>query len=128
MPASVKNIKYPMAGTKNEEVSIGIYNLSDKSTIFLKTEADFEYLTNIAWGPAEKFVYVAVLNRDQNHMKLNQYDVATGDFIKTLLEEDDPTYVEPLNPMIFLDEKEQDFLWLSRREEFMHLYHFDANG
>ena len=86
--AEANNIKYPMAGMKSHHVTLGIYNLESQKTIFVKTgEPKEQYLTNIAWGPEDKFIYIAILNRDQNHMKLNKYDVKTGDFVKTLFEE-----------------------------------------
>src|SRR5438445_3285640 len=84
-PASNNNIKYPMAGDKSHEVTVGIYNVRTGKTIFLKTgEPKDQYLTNIAWSPNEEHVYISVLNRDQNQLKLNSYNVASGLFEKTL--------------------------------------------
>jgi dipeptidyl-peptidase-4 len=37
----------------------------------------------------KKYIFIAVINRDQNHMWLNKYDATTGDFVKTLFEEID---------------------------------------
>ena len=71
-PAQAKPIKYPMAGDKSHEVTVGVYDLASRKTVFLQTgEPKEQYLTNISWSPDEKSIYVAVLNRDQNHMKLN---------------------------------------------------------
>ena len=39
-----------------------------------------------AWSPDDKSVFIAVLNRAQNHMKLNQFDAASGAFVKTIFE------------------------------------------
>src|SRR5690606_19467683 len=84
-PATVRNIKYPMAGGKSHHVTVGVYNLATGKTTFLKTgEPAEQYLTNISWSPDEKSIYVAIVNREQNHMKLNQYNAASGDFVKTL--------------------------------------------
>jgi dipeptidyl-peptidase-4 len=46
-------------------------------------------------------------------MMLNQYDAATGDFIKTIFEEKDEKYVEPLVPMLFLKTDPSKFIWQS---------------
>ena len=74
-----------------------------QSTVYLQTgEPAEQYLTNIAWSPDDRFIFIAVLNRGQNHMKLNQYDAVTGAFVKTLFEEKDDKYVEPLVPMLFV--------------------------
>jgi dipeptidyl-peptidase 4 len=128
-PAQNKNIKYPMAGDKSHHVTLGIYDVKANKTTFVKTEGDKEqYLTNIAWSPDEKSIYIAVLNRGQNHMRLNQYDVATGNIIKTLFEEKDEKWVEPLNPMLFVKNNPNQFIWQSRRDGFNHFYLYDVSG
>lgn len=128
-PAKNENIKYPMAGDKSHQVTVGVYNAVTKTMVYLKTGEPVEqYLTNIAWSPDDKYVYIAVLNRGQNHMKLNQYDVVTGDFIKTLFEEKDDKYTEPLVPMLFLKNNPARFIWQSNRDGWNHLYLYDING
>ena len=128
-PAKNENIKYPMAGDKSHQVTVGVYNAETRSVVYLKTGEPVEqYLTNIAWSPDDKFIYIAVLNRGQDHMKLNQYDAATGDFIKTLFEERDDKYVEPLVPMLFLKNNASQFIWQSNRDGWNHLYLYDTAG
>jgi dipeptidyl-peptidase-4 len=128
-PAHNVNIKYPMAGDKSHQVTVGVYNAETKTVVYLKTGAPVEqYLTNIAWSPDDKYVYIAVLNREQNHMKLNQYDAVTGEFIKTLFEEKDDKYVEPLVPMLFLKNDPSKFIWQSNRDGWNHLYLYDLKG
>jgi len=69
--STLENIKYPMAGETSEEVTVGIFNPQTKKTVFLKTgEPKEQYLTNVTWSPDEKQIYIAVLNRDHNHLKL----------------------------------------------------------
>jgi dipeptidyl-peptidase-4 len=128
-PAENKNIKYPMAGNKSHYVTLGVYNLKTNSTIYLKTEGPKDqYLTNIEWSPDGKFIYIAVLNREQNHMKLNEYDASSGNFVRTLFEEKDEKYVEPMHPLVFVKNNPKQFLWLSRRDGFYHLYLYNING
>ncbi|MEY4925996.1 MAG: hypothetical protein RI894_432 [Bacteroidota bacterium] len=128
-PAKNTNIKYPMAGDKSHQVTVGIYNTEAKTTLYLKTgEPAEQYLTNIAWSPDDKFVYIAVLNRAQNHLKFNQYDAATGNFVKTLFEEKDDKYVEPLVPMLFVKNNPKQFIWQSNRDGWNHLYLYDTDG
>jgi dipeptidyl-peptidase-4 len=127
-PAENTNIKYPMAGNKSHYVTLGIYDMFSGKTWYIKTEGDKEqYLTNIQWSPTEKFIYIAVLNRAQNHMKLNEYEVATGNFVRTVVEEKDEKYVEPLNPMYFV-KNEKQFIWMSRRDGYTHAYLYNING
>ncbi|MEH0155350.1 DPP IV N-terminal domain-containing protein [Limibacter armeniacum] len=128
-PATVNNIKYPMAGMKSHHVRLGIYNVATGDTVFVKTgEPKEQYLTNVAWGPEEKFIYIAVLNRAQNHLKLNQYDVATGDFVKTILEEKDDKYLSILHPMMFVPNSPNEFLWRSERNGYEHIYRYNLDG
>lgn len=127
--ATVKNVKYPMAGMKSHEVTLGVYNLQSGETVFLKTgEPKEQFLTNVAWSPDEKSIFIAVLNREQNHMRLNQYNAITGDFVKTLFEEKSDKYVEPLEPMAFLNTNPNQFIWQSKRDGWNHVYLYNVDG
>jgi dipeptidyl-peptidase-4 len=128
-PATVDMIKYPMAGDKSHEVTIGVYNTATEKTIWLKTglPAD-QYLTNIAWSPDDRTILVAVLNRAQNHMWLNKYDAESGELIKTLFEEAQEKYVEPLVPALFIPGNSGQFIWQSNRDGWNHLYLYDTAG
>lgn len=127
--ASVENIKYPMAGMASHHVTVGVYNPSTGTVVFLKTGEPVEqYLTNISWSPDEKYIFIAVLNRDQDHLCLNQYNATTGEFVKTLFEETDKEYVEPLHGLTFLKSAPSHFIWQSRRDGWNHLYLYDTEG
>ena len=131
--AEVRNIKYPMAGMKSHEVTVGVYNTITGKTLYLDTRRDTTvheremYLTNIAWSPDEKYVFIAKVNREQNHMWLEQYDATTGALVKVLFEEENPRYVEPCEPMIFTPKGDQ-FLWYSMRDGYKHLYLYNLDG
>lgn len=127
--AELNSIRYPMAGMISHHVTVGIFNVQSGQTMFLKTgEPKEQYLTNIAWSPDQKYIFIAVINRDQNHMKLNQYDVATGEFVKTLFEEKSDRYVEPQSPMTFIPGNNNQFIWLSQRDGFNHMYLYNIDG
>ena len=128
-PATPDMIRYPMAGKASHQVKVGIFEASSKSVIELKTGfPSDQYLTNIAWDPNEEMVYVAVLNREQNHMQLNQYSAFTGDFIKTLFEEKSTKYVEPEHPVQFVTGQPDLFIWQSERDGYNHLYLYNRQG
>jgi dipeptidyl-peptidase-4 len=128
-PAKNKNIKYPMAGNKSHYVTLFVYDLSKKTSTQIKTEGPKEqYLTNVSWSPDEKKIYIAVLNREQNHYKLNEYDALTGVFVKTLFEEKDEKYTEPSNPMLFVKNNPKQFIWQSRKDGFNHFYLYNVDG
>ncbi len=128
-PAVNKNIKYPFAGTKNHTVTLGVYNPSTQKTTFLETHPEVDhYLTSVTWSPDEKHIYIALLSRNQKHMELNQYDAVSGKLIKTLFKEDDAKYVEPQHELYFVPGKNNEFIWWSQRDGFMHLYRFNTDG
>ena len=127
--AELKNEKYPMAGMKSHEVTLGVYTVATGKTVYLKTgEPAEQYLTSVTWSPDEKYIFIGVLNRGQNHLKLNQYDASTGDFIKTLFEEKNERYVEPSDPLYFLPNDPTKFLYVSQKSGWKHLYLYDING
>ncbi len=128
-PAKADLIKYPMAGDKSHHVTLGVYNVATHKTTWITTTGPQEqYLTNIAWSPDDKYVFIAIVNRAQNHMWLNQYDAATGEFVKTLFEETDDKYTEPLEPMLFVRNNPAQFIWQSNRDGWNHLYLYDISG
>lgn len=127
--ATVENMKYPMAGMKSHHVTLGVFNPKRGIVHYLKTgEPAEQYLTNISWSPDEKYIFVAVVNRAQDHLWLNQYDASTGDFVKTLFEETDKEYVEPLHELSFLKTRPDQFVWQSRRDGWNHLYLYNIDG
>ena len=128
-PALNENIKYPMAGGTSHQVTVGIYNTAINATTYIRTGFPLDqYLTNIAWSPDDKWIYIAVLNRAQNLMKLNQYNAITGELAKTLFEEKDDKYVEPLVPVLFVKNNPGQFIWQSNRDGWNHLYLYDDKG
>ncbi len=128
-PVTSKNIKYPMAGNASHQVKIYVKDYIKDRQFELQLGSTLDmYYTNIAWSPDEEYIYVAVVNRDQNEMKLNSYDATTGTFLRTLFTETNPKYVEPEKPMVFLPKMPSQFLWFSKRDGYNHLYLYDLKG
>lgn len=127
-PAENRNIKYPMAGNKSHEVTLGVFDVKTQTKKFLNIEGDKEqYLTCVTWSPDSKYIFVAVLNRAQNYMKLNQYDAESGNFVKTIFEEKSDKYVEPQHDLVFLPNSNKDFIWQSQRTGFNHLFWYNTD-
>lgn len=129
MPAQARMIRYPFAGAASHHVTVGVYDVATRKTVWLQTgtPAD-QYLTNIAWTPDDRFILVAVVNRAQDHLWLRQYDAATGALVRTLFEETSDKWVEPEKPAAFVPGSPDRFIWQSEREGFNHLYLYDLKG
>lgn len=120
---------YPMAGTPSHQVTIGIYDLGSRQTIYLKTGLPAEkYLTNITWTPDSREIFVAEVNREQTQCDLIAYSPETGKPLRTLLSETSPVYVEPMRPALFVPGAPDQFVWQSRRDGWKHLYLYDMKG
>lgn len=127
--AEVENTKYPMAGMTSHQVTLGVYDLENGKTVFMKTgEPTDHYLTSVTWDPSGYYIYIAILNREQNHLKLNKYDVKTGELASTLFEEKNSKYVEPENPLYFLPDDPNYFIWQSERDGWNHMYLYKNTG
>jgi dipeptidyl-peptidase-4 len=61
-------------------------------------------------------------------MKLNKYNVSDGSLVKTLFEEKNEKYVEPLFPLTFLPNKSDRFIYLSRNNGYNHAFLYDISG
>ena len=121
--ATAKPIKYPMAGMTSHQVTLHIYNIATGKEIVVKTgEPAEQYLTAITWNPDNKRIYIGILNRQQNHLKFNEYSAVTGDFIQTIFEDRDEQYVEPQGPAYFLPNNPDQFIWKAQRDGYYHLY------
>jgi dipeptidyl-peptidase-4 len=128
-PATVKMVKYPFAGNTSHHVTLGVYNINVGKIIYLKTgEPKEQYLTNITWSPDEKYIYINIVNRAQNHTCLNKYNASTGEFVNTLFEEKNDKYVEPQHPLYFVNDNPNEFIYWSQRDGYTHLYLYNSDG
>lgn len=128
-PGELISIKYPMAGQTSETAKVGIFNLITRKTAFISPLHGKEnYLTNLTWTPDNKYVMIAEVNRDQNHMWLHAFDAQTGKLVRTLFEETNDKWVEPEHPAFFPNAASNSFVWISERDGFNNLYYYDFDG
>ena len=121
--AQPQPIKYPMAGQPSHKVSIGVYNVKSKETVWLETgDNTNQYYCGITWSPDSRKIYLYNLNRDQNHARLLQFDVSTGRQEKMLMEERHAKYVEPQHGLTFLPWDNDKFIYWSEQSGYDNLY------
>ena len=128
---TLRQIKYPMNGMDSEEVALGVYEFASGRTVYLQVD-DFtaeRYITNVSWSPDSRYIYAQILDRSQHHLKLNQYRADNGNFVRTLLTEDNEAWVEPLDPIRFLKGRTDLFIYRTdNRDGFRNLYLADTLG
>jgi len=126
-PSTFDKIRYPMAGGTSHHVTVGVYDRSKKTTVFLRTgEPLDQYLTNISWDTEGRYVHVVHLDRKTENLRLVRYDISTGEPLATLLEEHSDKYLEPEHPAQFLKSDPNKFLWRSERDGWDHVYLYDV--
>jgi dipeptidyl-peptidase-4 len=124
-----KDLKYPMAGMTSEQVTLALYDVASGKKVTLQTgEPKDQYLTMVSWEPNGKYIFVGVLNRDQNHLKFNKYDASTGAFVKTLFEEKATTWVEPQHALTFVSNNPNQFIYQTDFNGFNQMYLYTTDG
>ena len=128
---STEEIKYPMAGMDSENVKVGVYNFKTSKMVYLSTpNLPYDsYLTNISWTPDASKILVQVLDRSQKNMSMNVYNATNGKLLKTLFTEHNDKYVEPTDPVYFLQDSPNVFIYRTdNRDGYKNLYLCDMNG
>jgi dipeptidyl-peptidase-4 len=124
-----KDLKYPMAGMTSERVTLILYDVASGKKITIQTgEPKDQYLTMVSWEPSGKYIFVGILNRDQNHLKFNKYDAITGAFIKTLFEEKATTWVEPQHALTFVPNNPNQFIYQTDFNGYNQMYLYTTDG
>jgi dipeptidyl-peptidase-4 len=116
--------KYPKAGEKNAIVGLHVYDMlaQKRSPIDLKRSEEF-YIARINYAPNGTLT-AQVLNRHQN--ELDFYMITPEGEARIAFTEKDDAYVDVTDDLTFLDNN--SFLWTSEKDNWRHVYHYDATG
>ncbi|AZQ43615.1 S9 family peptidase [Nonlabens ponticola] len=116
--------KYPKAGEKNSVVALNVYDVATKErkVVDLKRDEEF-YIARINYSPTGQLA-AQVLNRHQNVLDFYYVDPAGNASIA--FTENDDAYVDVTDDLTFLDNG--DFLWTSEKDNWRHIYLYDASG
>lgn len=128
-PPSISFTHYPMAGTNNQKVSVGLLEVSSGKISYINSGviAD-KYYTNITWSPDESSFYVAEVDRSQQNLEMVRYDLDNLEKGQVIFSENEGKYIEPQNGLFFIPKNSKEFLWLSRRDGYNHLFRYNTNG
>lgn len=127
--------RYPKAGDPNPTVKVGLVPVPEAApntqtsvpgTRWLDLGADPDLLlARMQWTPQGDLL-LQRLNRIQNRLELLKVAPATGT-VSTLLIEQDKAWVDVYGEVTFIKGSDQ-FLWLSSRSGYRHLYLYDLSG
>ena len=123
---------YPQAGGNNPDVRVGVVAASGGKTRWLDAggsgvdSRDEHLVARVSWSPDSQSVYIVRPNRVQNRIELLSVEVASGNASK-ILEESDRYWVNLPDDPVLLNGGKQ-FLTLSERDGFRHLYLYSSDG
>ncbi len=120
--------KYPKAGEANSRVSVHIFDLDTRVTKTVDLGKDECYVPRIAWTGQPDQLAVFRLNRMQN--KMDVLGVNAKSLVTTpLLTERDESFIdEPAYIKLIFIKGGSEFVTISERDGWSHLYLYGANG
>lgn len=129
-------VEYPKVGQPPSPVKIGVITVDNGSTKWMDVPGDPQqhYIPRMEWADNSTQVVLQQLNRKQNESKLFFCDINNGKAnnfytendkafidIKSRWNDDDPTGWDWMN-------NGKDFLWVSEKDGWRHIYLLDRNG
>jgi len=125
----VTPIQYPKVGTRNSAVRAGVVSADGGPTTWLQIAPPDDprenYLPRMEWaGPNE--LILQRINRLQNTDRVMLADAATG-ATRTVLTERDSAWVDVVDEIQWLA-KGTEFLWMSERDGWRHVYRVSRDG
>jgi len=120
--------RYPQAGDNNPDVRLGVVAVAGGTTRWIDlgdTRNEF-LIARIGWMPDSKALYAIRTNRVQNRMELLSVAADSGKTSR-ILEESDRYWIKLADEPRFIDGGKQ-FLWLSERDGFRHIYLYSSEG
>ncbi|MFY9801617.1 MAG: S9 family peptidase [Candidatus Acidiferrales bacterium] len=133
---SVLNIPYPIPGTTNSSVRVGVVSAAGGETRWMAVPGDprDNYIARMEWAPAPgtganpaaNDLVIEHLNRLQNANDVLLADASTG-AVQQIFRDQDPAWVD-VNDEIKWIHNGEAFLWLSERDGWRHVYRVSRDG
>ena len=119
--------RYPKAGESNSKVTLHVYDLdkNKENKLLLDEIISPYYIPRIKFTNDPFLFTIQTINRKQNHLKVYVYNFKSNTS-KIIIEEKSKTYIDIKNNLTFM--KNNNFLWLSERDGYNHIYYYDIKG
>jgi len=126
-------IPYPKVGDSAPIVKIGVIDIRNRTKSWLDIELNGGYIPRIYWTSKAQTLAVIWMNRSQNQMKLNFFNVADGSR-QLIMEEHSTTWIDVFDFFqgrlhhFYFPEDLEEFFWISERDGWSHIYRYDYTG
>src|SRR5687767_12204622 len=121
-------INYPKAGDPNPAVRLFVIDLATGGRVRVNDAkyADQEVLfVDVSWSPDARDVLFQVQDREQTWLDLNAANAARGTS-RTLFRDQTPAWIERIGSPQWVGN--DNFLWLTERSGYKHLYLYRRDG
>lgn len=128
------DIPYPKAGEENPYVEIGVIDTESGETSWMNIDMAGGLIPRLYWTSNTAQLAVVWMNRQQNHLKLFFHDAVNGNGRLVMEEKSDTGWIDVfdffagIDDHFFFPQDREEFLWLSDRDGFRHIYRFDYDG
>jgi dipeptidyl-peptidase-4 len=126
---AVEKTNYPKTGEPNPNVDLGVIDVASGAVRWFDLAAyplEDRLIVRVTWAPDGKEVLFQVQNREQTWLDMLGGDAATG-VVRKLFREDSDCWVEA-GPEPEWIAGGSEFLWLSERDGYRHLYRYARSG
>ena len=131
-------VEYPIAGQMPSPYRIGVVQISDAQTRWMKIPGDIKngtYLPRMEWAANSGELVIQRLNRSQNESDIMLCNAKTGE-VRSVYHEKDNAWIDVISEW---DEnykmggwdwlnKGSEFLWASDKDGWRHLYRISRDG
>ena len=124
---TLTRIPYPKAGTTNSAARIGVISSAGGTTTWMKTPGDPRqtYLASLDWVDRGT-VAMQQLNRLQNQNDYLLADARTG-AVRRVFRDASDSWVDVVDDITWIN-GDREFLWLSERDGWRHVYRVPRDG
>ena len=134
---TVEYLPYPKAGADNSTVRIAVVDVDSKENVFMSVSSNKdELIPRIKWTKDNGKLSIFKMNRDQDYLELHIADSESGESKLILRDERKDGWIDLVSGVFngqlkndhvtFLED--DSFLWLSRKDGYKHIYHYNEDG
>lgn len=128
------DIPYPKVGADNPDVRIGTVDIENAQNQWMDIDIDDDLIPRIYWTRNHAQLAVVHFNRQQTHLKLFFHDVRDGTGNLVMEEKSEDGWIDVsdffagVDDYFFFPDDREEFLWISDRDGYKHLYRYSYDG